>query len=413
MLKSLEEISATKKRLTIEIPADVIESEIQKGMAEARQHARIPGFRPGKIPAAMVEKKYGKGIENDALEKLVPEYYSQALKEADLVPVARPEMESELMLVRQTPITMTLTVEVRPKIEPLVYEGIAVKDVPAAVSDEDVDNVLKNVAEEKGNYEPIEDAIQAGDLLTVDYTVEGEETSAKDTLIKVGVGPYPQEFFDAFVGKKKGDVFDIEVEFPATTPSSFAGKTPKFSVTVKETKRKSVLPIDDELAKDLGFENLQAVKDKVKENLEAEKKFEIERVQQMELLDKLVSSHEFEVPEVLLKGELERLFEEAKSRGAAEDTKEAFEKENLERATKAVKANILIEMIGEKEKVDVSEDDLKSAIMGFAARFNVSPENVVKYYTSRDGSLAGLRNGIFEKKTLKLLLEKATVEKGA
>lgn len=413
MLKSLEEISATKKRLTIEIPADVIETEIQKGMAEARQQAHIPGFRPGKVPAGMIEKKYGKNIENDALEKLVPEYYAQALKEANLTPVARPEMQSELMLIRQSPITMTLTVEVRPKIEPLSYEGITVKEAPFAVSDEDVDSVLKNVAEEKGSYEPIEEAIQAGDLLTVDYTVEGEETSGKDTLIKVGVGPYPPAFFDAFIGKKKGDVFEIEVEFPETTPSSFAGKTPKFNATVKETKRKSVLPIDDEFAKDLGFETLQAMKDKVKENLEAEKRFEVERLQQMELLEKLVSAHEFDVPEVLLKGELDRMFEDARTRGSFEGTGEEFGAENRERAIKSVRANILIETIGEKEKVDVSEDDLKSAVMGFAARFNVTPENVIKYYTSRDGSLAGLRNGIFEKKTLKMLLEKAVIEKGA
>ena len=413
MLKLFEDISATKKRLTIEIPADVVEAEIQKGLLEARQHVNIPGFRPGKVPANMIEKKYGKGIENDALEKLVPEYYTQALKNAELVPVARPEMESELTLIRDEPVTMTLTVEVRPKIEPLSYEGITVKDVPVAVSDEDVDTVLKNVAEEKGSFEPVEGDIQTGDLITVDYTVEGEETSAKDALIKVGVGPYPPAFFDAFVGKKNGDVFEIEVEFPATAASSFAGKTPKFNVTVKETKRKSVLPIDDELAKDLGFETLQAMKDKVRENLEAEKKFEVERIQQMELLEKLVSAHEFAVPEVLLKGELDRMLEDAKSRNSFEGTAEDFEKANHERAIKAVKANILIEVIGEQEKIDVSEDDLKSAVMGFASRFNVSPENVVKYYTSRDGSLAGLRNGIFEKKTMKLLLEKAAIEKGA
>lgn len=413
MLKSVEDISSTKKRLTIEIPADVIETEIVRGYAEAQQQARVPGFRPGKIPMTIIEKKYGKGIENDVLEKLVPQFYAEALKEAGLVPVARPEMDQEIVLIRQSPITMSMTVEVRPNIANLAYEGISVTDVPVEVTDEDVDAVLKNAAEEKANFEPVDEAIQSGDLLTVDYTVENEETSAKDALIKVGVGPYPTAFFDAFVGKRKGDVFDVEVEFPADTPSSFAGKTPKFTVTIKEMKRKNVLPIDDELAKDLGFDSLQALRDTVVKSLDAERRMEVERVQQMELLEKLVAAHEFDVPEVLLKGDLERMFSEAQSRGTFQGTQEEFEKENREKAIKGTKATLLIEIIGEKEKVDVSEDELRSAIMGFAARFNVAPDQVVKYYQQRDGSLAGLRNGIFEKKTLKLLLEKANKEKGA
>lgn len=412
MLKSVEDISSTKKRLVIEIPADIIEQEIVRGYNEAQQQARIPGFRPGKIPMTIIEKKYGKGIENDVLEKLVPQYYAEALKEAGLVPVARPEMDQEIVLVRRAPITMSMTVEVRPHIENLSYEGITVKDVPVEVTAEDIDAVLKNAAEEKANYEPVDEAIQAGDLLTVDYTVENEDTSAKDALIKVGSGPYPPAFFDALVGRRKGDVFDVEVEFPATTPSSFAGKTPKFTITVKEIKRKNVLPIDDELAKDLGFESLQALKDRIVESLEAERRMEVERVQQMELVEKLVEAHAFDVPEVLVKGDLERMYNEAKARGTFEGTREEFDAANRDKAVRGTKATILIELIGEKEKVDVSEDDLRSAIMGFAARFNIAPDQVVKYYQQRDGSLAGLRNGIFEKKTLKLLLEKANKEKG-
>lgn len=412
MLKSVEDISSTKKRLTIEIPADVIESEMVEGYRKAQQQARIPGFRPGKVPMTMIEKKYGKGIENDVLEKLVPQFYAEALKEASLVPVARPEMEQEIILVRQAPITMSMTVEVRPHIENLSYEGIPVKDIPVEVTEEDVEAVLKGAAEERAHYEPAEGPVQTGDMLTVDYTVENEDASAVDALIRVGSGPYPPAFFDALIGKNQGDVFDVAVEFPETMPSSFAGKTPKFTITIKEIKRKAVLPIDDELAKDLGFDSLQALKDKVAASLEAERRMEVERVQQLELLEKLVEKHEFDVPEILLEGELKRMYEEAKSREGFLGTQEEYNEQNRDKAIKAVKATILIDIIGEKEKIEVTEDDLRSAIMGFSARFNIAPEQVVKYYQQHDGSLAGLRNSIFEKKTLKLLLEKAIKEKG-
>jgi len=206
LLKSCEEISTTKKRLTIEIPANVVEAEIQKGLQEAQKKANIPGFRSGKAPLTIIEKRYGKSVESEVLEKIVPDHYIQAVKEADIKPVSRPEMEDAIDFKRNSSLSMTFTVEVRPKIEGLEYEGIPVKEVPIEITDSEVDDIIKNVAEEKGTFETIDDAVASGDLVTVDYTTEdGVET--KDAVIKVGSGPYPKEFFDALIGKKKGDGF--------------------------------------------------------------------------------------------------------------------------------------------------------------------------------------------------------------
>ncbi|MGW8272940.1 MAG: trigger factor, partial [Thermodesulfovibrionales bacterium] len=158
MIKSLEDISETKKRLQVEIPADVIEKKIQHSLEEVRKQARIPGFRPGKVPISIIEKRYGKQVESEVVEKVVTEYYAEAIKEADLTPVANPEWENA-DFQRNQPLTMTFAVEVLPKIESLAYEGIEVRDEEIAVSDEDVENVLMRTRAEHVRYDAVERAV--------------------------------------------------------------------------------------------------------------------------------------------------------------------------------------------------------------------------------------------------------------
>ncbi|OGW22163.1 MAG: trigger factor [Nitrospirae bacterium GWB2_47_37] len=412
MLKTVEDISATKKRLKIEIPAEAIESEIKRGLGEAQKRARIPGFRPGKAPMHLIEKKFAKDIEADVLEKMIPDYYIKALKEADITPVSRPVAEESFDFKRNEPLSMTVSVEVRPKIENLNYEEITVKEVPVDVKDEDVDEVLKRLAEERAAYESVEDAISVEDLITMDYEVKDDGTAANDVVLKVGSGPYPQEFFDGLIGRKKDEGLEITASFPEDLQSPFAGKKPTFKVKVKEIKRRNLPPIDDEFAKDLGFENIGLLQDKVKENILLSKNRDAERIKQREILDKLIESHEFEAPEGLVKAEIGSTVAEIKARGGNEKTEESLAEEIKPHAEKGVKASILLELIGEKEGINVSDDEVKEEIIETAQRAYVSPENIMKYYVARDGSLEGLKRTVFEKKVLNFLVNKAKIEKG-
>ncbi|HAK88639.1 MAG TPA: trigger factor [Nitrospiraceae bacterium] len=412
LLKTVEDISATKKRLKIEIPAEAIESEIKRGLGEAQKRARIPGFRPGKAPMHLIEKKFAKDIEADVLEKMIPDYYIKALKEADITPVSRPVAEESFDFKRNEPLSMTVSVEVRPKIENLNYEEITVKEVPVDVKDEDVDEVLKRLAEERAAYESVEDAISVEDLITMDYEVKDDGTAANDVVLKVGSGPYPQEFFDGLIGRKKDEGLEITASFPEDLQSPFAGKKPTFKVKVKEIKRRNLPPIDDEFAKDLGFENIGLLQDKVKENILLSKNRDAERIKQREILDKLIESHEFEAPEGLVKAEIGSTVAEIKARGGNEKTEESLAEEIKPHAEKGVKASILLELIGEKEGINVSDDEVKEEIIETAQRAYVSPENIMKYYVARDGSLEGLKRTVFEKKVLNFLVNKAKIEKG-
>lgn len=409
MLKALEDISSTKKRLKIEIPAEAIESEIIKRIKETQKKAKIPGFRPGRAPMCIIEKKFGKDIEAEVLERVISEHYLNAIKEADIKPVSDPVVEKFFDFKRKEPISMTILVEVRPKIESLNYENIVVKDINVEVNDEEVDAALKRLAEEKAIYEPVDDAIREGDLVIIDYIAEGN--ASRDVVLKVGSGNYPQEFCEGIIGRKKGEKFALEATFPEDSHLPFAGKRIKFEVEIKDIKRRNIVAIDDEFAKDMGFENIGQLKDKIKENILASKNIDAESTKQAEIFNKLVESHSFDIPEVMLNAEIKGILGEIRAAGNDKRTDEEIIKDIMPLAEKRIKGSIILELIGEKEGIKVSDEDVKEEILRIAKKYCIHPDTVIKYYIARDGSLKGVERSAFEKKVLNFILSKAKIEK--
>jgi trigger factor len=417
MLRAVEEISTTKKRLMIEIPTDAIEKEIRDAFEKLRRKSTIPGFRTGKAPMELIEKKFGKEVEQDVLERVIPRGYVDALKEANLTPVGNPVLEEKGDFKRHQPFSMTLTVEVMPKIENLRYENIKVKDIPVTVSEPDVESVLRRQQEEKATYEPSDEPVGMNDLVVLDYTERDEGIEAKDQVFKVGGNMFPEEFSRNLVGKRKGEEFVTEITFPDGHPSpKIAGKKVAMNVAVKDIKKIHLPAIDDELARDIGFENLEGMKKRIGEEIEKAKRNEVAKIQKGEILKKLIESYEFDVPESLVENEAAMLASTVMANKGQEETNEkdldALKQEMRSNAVRNVKASVLIETIGKAQGVSVSEDELKNSILSISQRLSVSPENIMKFYVSRDGSLEGLKNSIFEDKVLDLVLSKAVVEKG-
>jgi trigger factor len=402
VLKAIEEISTTKKRLKIEIPAERVKEEIQKVLKDIQKKAKIPGFRPGKAPISIIEKKFGKEAESEVLEKLVSQSYDNAIKEAKLKPVLPPITEDAIDIKREQPLSFELIVEVRPEIENLNYENIELEEVSTEVKDEEVEEVIKRLSKERGTYEPTEEPIQNEDLVVIDYTTDiGKE--AKDFVYKIGSGPFPEEFSKALEGKRKNEIFNIKIEFPKDSIADFAEKTVKFDITIKEIKRRKDIPYE-ELPKELGFEDIEALKKYIRESLERAKKEQAEQKYKIKILKKLLESYDFEIPEGLLEMEIRRLTEEYEAMGL--DITQNMDK-ITESAKRNVKAYLLLEVIGEKEGISVSEEDLKNEVMNIARRYSISPQGVVQYYLSKHGSLEPLRNSVFENKVFDLLLSKA------
>ncbi|MDW7972798.1 MAG: trigger factor, partial [Thermodesulfovibrio sp.] len=274
------------------------------------------------------------------------------------------------------------------------------------VKDEEVEEVLKRLSKERGSYEPTEGPSMYEDLVVIDYKTDiGKE--AKDYVYKIGAGPFPEDFSKALEGRKKNETFSVTIDFPKDSIADFADKKVNFEITVKEVKRRCNIPYE-ELYKELGFEDMESLKKYIRESLEKTKKEQSLEKQKFDILKKLLETYEFELPEGLVEMEMKRITEEYESLGV--DITQNMDK-ILERAKNNVKTYILIDIIGEKEGVTVSEEELKQEIINIARRYSITPQGVVNYYMSRDGSLEALRNIVFEKKVFDILLKKAKINK--
>jgi len=419
MLQENKEVTPTTRRITINIPADVIKAELNSSYNKLRAAARIPGFRPGKAPQAILEKRFGKDIEAEVMQKIIPEFYAKAITEADIEPVSYPSIEGAVALKPDQPLALTFTVEVKPALGELKYEGIALEKKELSVDDGEIERALKNLQENKVLYSVTEEAIKEEDMavMDVDAFIDGEkkeELSYKEYPFIQGSETMPEEFSKVVLGKKKGDEFELKLNFEANHPNkTIAGKDILFKVDIKETKKKNIPPLDDEFAKEFDSNNMDEFRQKVRDNILKRKENEINLGYKKEILNKLIKDHDFEVPASMLKAEIdafiEQLGESAAMRSGAKRPEQDIRKEYEETARGNVKSVLILEAIGKKENITVNEDDTKKAINEIAARHNIQPEEVTKIYSARDGSLDSLKSRLFGDKVLEFLLGKSVI----
>jgi len=441
VLKSIEDINATKKRLTIEIPSDVLEGEIGNSLSNLRQRVRLPGFRPGKAPINLIEKRFGKEIESEVLEKVIPQYYNNALKEADIQPVSFPELDEDVDYKRKNPLLLSFTVEVLPKIENLTYENITIKDLPITAEDSDIEDAIKRLQDRKAVFELADKPVEMDDLVTFDYVdseIIGEDNpSLKELIAQMGNEIFPPDIMERAIGKNKGDIIEFTTTFEdALHKKELVGKRATIQLTIKEVKKKTLPEIDDDLAKDLGVDTLSELKEELKEKILSAKEHHVKRIQKAEILNKLIESHAFDVPESMVKRQLEALMMEGnlsdapagedesaadaeagniftdtasseKTEESPEDVKEKYQ----QKALQVVKASVLIDMIGKQEGIIVTDSEVDERISLLAQNMSATPEAVRNFYMYQEGALERLKKSIFEDKVLDLLLSKAIIEK--
>jgi len=427
---AIEDINTTKKRLRIEIPADVIEKEIGSSLQKLKQKAKIPGFRPGTAPVNLLEKRFGKEVEAEVLDRVIPEYFSKALKEANIEPVTFPVIDEKIGFERNKPLNLSFTVEVLPQIGEVRYENITIKELPVDVSDSDVDEYLKSLRESRAVFEVADKDIGVDDLVSfelIDCAIQGQEStppSIKEQVSQMGNEILPPDIMDKVLGKKRGDLLEFSTTFNEhSKPEDLVGKTADLKLKISEIKKKNLPEINDDFAKDLGFEDMHEMREKLRERILAIKKEHVGRLHKAKIVNQLLEPHKFDVPETLLEKELQSLVmresmshnesrETVPEEGSSEKDAEMLRAEMRQKALMNVRASIILDAIGAKEGITVSDDEVNERISLLARRLSTSPESLRNYYTHQDGSLEGVRHSIFEDKVLDLLLSKAQLEKG-
>ena len=421
MKSVVEDITTVKKKLTIEITPEEVTKELDKALADVGRKAKIPGFRPGKAPKNIVERHYGEEVRSEVVHRLVTESYLKAVHEHNLNPVDMPQIDNVSTLIKDSPLTFMAIVEVRPNIELGMYDGIEVKDSAVSVSDEEVSQTIERLREMYAQLEVVEGRpLEKNDTAIIDFegfregkTIEGAK--AADYMLSLGSNSLIPGFEDQLVGMNRGETREIKIMFPADyTNKDLAGKDALFTVTLKEIKKKVLPDLNDDFAKDIGNNaSVDELKEGIKKDIEYRKKNDQTSEQREELLSKVVEAHTFDIPPGMVDRELQSMARSQATRLARQgvDVKTfdfaKFSEENKSLAEKRVKGILLLDVIAEKEKLEVTDQEVTSAIAALARSSGQTVDAVKKYYESLDGGLENLRSSLVREKTLSLLLSRA------
>lgn len=413
--------------LTIEVPATEVNKALDKAFAKVVKQINVPGFRKGKMPRPMFEKRFGaEALYQDALEIIIPEAYSNAIDEAGIEPVDFPEIAGTENFEKGADFTFTATVTVKPEPKLGDYKGLEVTKLPTEVTDEEVDAQIEEQLAKKAELEIKEDeAIVEGDTAVIDFEgFVGDEAfeggKGADYPLEIGSGSFIPGFEEQLVGVKAGEAKDVVVTFPEEYHAAeLAGKEATFKVTVKEVKTKVLPELNDEFAKELDSEvdSVEALRAKIKETTAAQKETDSEAALRDELVEKAAENAEIDIPQAMINTEVDRMVQEFGQRLQMQgmnldlyyqfsgQSEEALREQMAADAANRVRVSLTLEAIAAAEGIEVSEEDIKAELEKMAAQFGMTAEQI----TSALGGTSVLENDIRTQKTVELLVENAKI----
>jgi len=423
----LEDVTTVKKRLKVEVPASLAQQEMNQVANQYKQHARLPGFRPGKAPVELIKRHFRKKIRDDVLQKLIPDSYQKAIQDKGVDPIGEPSLEN-LSFEEGESLVYEANFEVQPEIELPEFRGLKVVVEAKPVTPEDVDKELGELRETHSRLIAVEDRpIQEGDYGVVDlhgeYLEEESETprepfQEEGVVIQVG-GEHTHEAFNkALVNTRVGEEKTFEVQYESDYPEErLAGHKLLFTVKVAEVKRKELPELNDEFAKDLGeYETLKELQEKIKERLGVEREKNREIDLGNKLLEELGSKTDFEVPGILVENRIDGMLRDLAYKMASQGLDPS--KANVDwmkvrsdfhsDAEKQVKASLMLAEIGQRENIDISPEELEQEVGKMAGSMEQPTEKVQQYF-QQEGRLEDLKKQLIQQKAMKCLVESADI----
>ncbi|WP_059103890.1 trigger factor [Shouchella shacheensis] len=411
--------------LTVEVEADKVNDALDQAFKKVVKKVNVPGFRKGKVPRGLFEKQFGvESLFQDALDFLLPDAYAQAVDEAGIEPVDRPEIDVEQM-EKNSNLIFKATVTVKPEVKLGDYKGLEVEAQDTEISDEDVEAELSQLQERHAELVVVEDGqLQDGDTAVLDF--EGyangeafEGGTAENYSLEIGSNSFIPGFEEQLVGLKPGDDKDVEVTFPEEYHAEeLAGQPATFKVKIHDIKRKELPELDDEFAKDANenVETLDELKADVRKNLEEQKAQQAESAVRDTLLEKAANNAEINIPEAMVTSETDRMLQEFGQRLEMQgmnldmyfqfsgQTEEQMREQFKEDAGKRVRVNLTLEAISEAEDVEVSEEEVDAELEKMADMYQRSAEEI-KALLAAQGGVDNLKGDLKVRKAMELLVE--------
>jgi trigger factor len=446
------------REIEVEVPADVLTKEVESLLKRYTKVAKVPGFRPGKVPASVVRKQFGEGLVQEAVENVVNRVTPDEIRKRDLAPISQPRVV-DLHAHEGEPLRYKAVFEVMPQFEVSDYKGLAPEQPDIAITDDEVEEALKTVQQQHASYNAVEEerALQDGDFAQVSlegtpHPVEAaaESTPAEapeqaaategsssetaesapeqpaaeakpaeqpvkvdDVMIELGNPNTVAEFNDNLRGLKPGETKSFDVSYPQDySDKRLAGRTFSYSVTVKGIKSKSVPELNDDFAKELGdFASLDEVRQRIREGMEHERRHKAEHEAKDKIIDTLLSRAEFPVPEVLIdqaiNHRLDRGLRALMAQGMKEEDIRRMDFQRLregqrEAAERDVRAALVLDRIAELENIDATDEEIDAQVHGLAQQHH-QPYEQVREGLIREGGLGRIRDTLREQKTMEFL----------
>ncbi|MBI5118336.1 trigger factor [Candidatus Poribacteria bacterium] len=376
MKVNVETVSTYQKVLTIEIPSETVNAEIENIYSTLSKTAIHPGFRKGKVPRKILEKKYNKSVRNEAIENTVTSSLKSALADQKIVPLVEPSID-EVKFDDGAPLSFKVTIEVEPTIELAEYKGIELKRPKIPITDEGVNRVVERLRLSHATYIPVERAVEKGDFIVIDFAgSEGgkpvEGLKAENFPVEVGAGVFAGGFEDQLIGMQKNEARDVSVKYPEDfRTKELAGKDVTYHVTLKDVKLRRLPDVDDAFAKDLGeYNTLEDLKKNVREGLEKDMQRRIEHLMREQGISKVVSESKLEIPPKLKARVAASIFEEQvrslASRGVDRETitvqRDKIAEQAAVDAERQLKARFVADEIARRENITVTTEELNQRL---------------------------------------------------
>lgn len=437
MKTEFTEVSETRKHLSFEIPAEELDAAIEKVAKGYSRTAKVPGFRPGKVPASVVKQRYRDQILYDVAHDMIPRIVGDALKERGLEPIATPDIK-DVVLEEGRPLTFVADFETLPPIEPGEYTGLTVRKPPAVLEVGAVDRALDELRERAARWHPVEDrAAAAGDTVLVDLTrtrrtslieIPGEGRPARggaddkpetvqNASLELGAPNNPPGFDEHLIGASAGGTREFTVTYPPEygTPE-LSGATVDYAVTVKAIRRKELLPLDDEFAKEVSdLATLDELRARVREDLQRGAEEDATHHVRHDLLRDLASRLKV-APEALVEQEIDRRLEELVRRlmeQGVDPMKSGIDWREFRAAQRGVaeetvRSTLVLDEIARREGIQTTDDDVERELERFAERAGRTAA-AVRARLEKEDAMDRIRAGIRREKTMAWLVEKANV----
>jgi|ERR1700733_13142309 trigger factor len=419
-----------KREYRVVVPATDLEAKVNERLDDIKGRVQLRGFRPGKVPVAHLKRLYGKSAMAEVIEAAVREANSKIVTDRGLKLATEPKVvlpsdegAVEGVIAGKSDLAYTVEMEIVPPITLADFKTIEIERLTAPVTDEEVDKALQTLGEQNRPFVPKAEGAENGDRVTISFTgtLAGqpfEGGSGEDVPMMIGSGQFIPGFEERLIGLKTGESRSFEVKFPESYPAAtVAGKEATFAVTAKAVDAPGAVTIDDDFAKTMGLESLAKLREALRERVEREHATASRQKVKRALLDQLDARHKFEPPPTLVEDEFTNVWTSIENdlkqqNRTFEDEGTTEEKARAEYrgiAERRVRLGLVLAEIGDKNNINVSEDQITQAVVAQARLVPGREQQVWDYYRNNPAAIASLRAPIFEDKVIDFLLELAKV----